>query len=54
MSDEKEISSVTISKTKRGSGGTILEEKFVRVANTDVQKCEKIARDIFKKELRQK
>ena len=49
---QKNLSRVTISRTTRNPDGVRLDEKTVDVHNHDIKKCEKIARNIWKEELR--
>lgn len=52
MKEEKELSLIVIQKTRRNPEHVILEDLYVQVRNHDIKECEKIARDIFKKELK--
>lgn len=47
MTDEKELPCVTIQKVKRSGSGAMLEESFVSVKHKNINKCVRIAKDIF-------
>ena len=48
----KVISSVKISRVTRNPDGVCLDEKFVQVDNYNIKTCEKVARKIYKEDLK--
>lgn len=52
MVEKKEISSVTISRKTIRPDGMCIHDSLVEVKNHNIKICEKIARDIMKKELK--